>query len=197
MGIRALGFLKNSDDEHNSFLQTFRENLFKLGAFGFETWLAKIYSYRKDKSPDSAVRLLFFNDTPDQNILISRDSIIVGDSHFPNLLKNIGLVFDKKSYVFRVEGYMAQLGDFKVRYGTATARIQNTEKTIGILLDIEYLPVSKLSVDFDLIFKSVCEMMNLPKIDLITPNPDPEQEFSFTILGQNYMKLIQDNDIPA
>lgn len=86
---------------------------------------------------------------------------------------------------------MAQLGDFKIRYGVVLTK----EKPVGILFDIEYLPVSKLSVNFKLIFQSVCQMMNLPNINLITPEPDPEKEYSFTILGQDYLKLIKENDL--
>ena len=202
MGIRALGFLKPEDYKEGpeKFLAAFRENLFKLGAFGFETWEAKIFSHKKDKNSDSAIRLLYFNDTPDQNILITHTKeILVGDSHFPSLLKNIGFAFDKKPCVFKVNGLMAQLGDFKVRYGIAQAKIQNAEKTVGILFDIEYLPVSKLSVDFNLIFSSVCEMMNLSNISLITPQPenseDQQQEYSFMILGHDYMQLLSNNEI--
>ena len=104
MGIRALGFLKPSDYGNDTkFIASLRENLFKLGAFGFENWQAKIYSLRKDKSTEPAIRLLCFNDTPDQNILITRGSILVGDSHFQNLLKNIGLAVDKKSRVFQIQ----------------------------------------------------------------------------------------------
>lgn len=189
MGIRAVGFLKPGDygDDASKYLNKFREYLFQLGAFGFETWTCKIFSKKQDAN---LTRLIQFNDTPDQNILISNILTLVGDANFPSVLSDIGLAFDKKTLIFKIDGSMAQLGDFKVRYGIAIAK----EKQVGILFDIEYLPVTKLSVNPELIFSSVCKTMDL-QIKLYTPQSSPTEEYSFTCLGQDYLKVLLDNEI--
>lgn len=189
MGIRAVGFLKPSEygDDASKYLNKFREHLFQLGAFGFETWTCKIYS-RKAQT-DSILRLISFNDTPDQNILITKSTTLVGDANFQSVLKDIGLPFDK-TLIFKIDGSMAQLGDFKVRYGVSIVK----EKQVGILFDIEYLPVTKLSVNSDLIFSSVCKTMDL-QAKLYTPQNSESNEYNFSCLGQNYIRILLDNDI--
>mgnify|MGYP001090870403 CR=1 FL=1 len=194
MGIRAVGFLKAKDmkTDVNTFLNNFREGLFSLGSFGFDNWRCRIDKFVSNNPNnsnnnsgliDAIVKLITFSDT-NEVIVENSNEILISDSSFTGFLHNVGL--SKKIQICRIEGSMAQLGDFKVRYGA----VYNQSFT-GILFDIEYLPVNLLTSNFKPLFDSVISMMsesNQTPIELLLPE-EPNVEFSFKHLGQLYFQI--------
>lgn len=194
MGIRALGFFRIENDTSlaDSFLNEFKESLSLLGAFGFEEWKMECNSFRAEKD---AFYGLSFNDAPDKNVFITpKHSVIVGDSSLKKLFKESNFMSDQKqrvhSVIFKViHGQMAQLGDFKVRYGCILFK----ENISGILFDIEYLPISKLSCDFTALFTSILEMMKIKdRLQLMIPKEQENSIYTYKHLGNDYFILFQD-----
>ncbi|OHT13904.1 hypothetical protein TRFO_15781 [Tritrichomonas foetus] len=198
MGIRAIGFLKHKDLklDINTFLNKFREGLFRLGAFGFDSWRCKMENISNNNNNSEAeVKLITFGDSSEV-IAGYHDKILIADSSFYGILRDVGLT--KKTQICRIEGAMAQLGDFKVRYGTVLTK---DSKPSAILFDIEYLPASLLTADFKALFDSVLSMMtesNQVKIDLLLPpiQENEKVEFSFKDLGELYFQ-VKDQIIAA
>lgn len=197
MGIRAIGFLsvKDMKTDISAFLIKFREGLFTLGSFGFDTWFCRMEKNVSNNSnnnnglqasTDAEVRLISFSDT-DEVIVGYSNGILISDKSFNGFLNDVGL--SKKTLICRIEGAMAQLGDFKVRYGTVFCQASTAA---GILFDIEYLPVNLLTADFKPLFDSVINMMtesNQAQIELILPPEEPDAEFSFKHLGELYFQI--------
>ena len=188
MGIRAVGFLPNVKDnkEHNQILSKFREDLFRLGAFGFDSWRCKITSFSPNGNAQPSVDIISFSDSSDVISVYDKDKILIMDSSFQGLLKDVGL--PKPSLICRVEGAMAQLGDFKVRYGTTFSK----DKPTGIIFDIEYLPVVLLTDDFQPLFDSVFAMMsesNQINVKLKLPPPRKNDEYTLKDLGILYNEI--------
>ncbi|KAK8842663.1 hypothetical protein M9Y10_025523 [Tritrichomonas musculus] len=197
MGIRAIGFLPIKDT--STFLNKFREGLFTLGSFGFDTWICQMDKYTSNNSNnnnnnspiDAEVKLITFSDT-NEVIVGYANGILISDSSINGFLHDVGLL--KKMRICRIEGAMAQLGDFKVRYGTV-----HSQSAVGILFDIEYLPASLLTANFKPLFDSVINMMiesSQAQIELILPPEEPNTEFTFNHLGQLYFK-IKDSFVSA
>ena len=190
MGIRTIGIIPPGDDGYGndttSFLHKLQQNLLKLGAFGFENWNAEI-KYEKTDSSLSAI--ISFNDVMNK-IVIHNDNILVGDSSFLPLLKDIGLSLPSIPVKLNIDGKMAQLGDFKIRYGVALGK---GERKVGILIDIEYLPSVLLSISYEKLFESICDLMHI-KVSLLLPPviPEPPTTFSFAHLGKLYIQLLFD-----
>lgn len=193
MGIRAIGFLsiKDMKTDISTFLNKFREGLFTLGSFGFDTWRCQMEKYMTNNSNsisggsvDPEVKLIKFSDT-NEVIVGYSNGILISDKSFNGFLHDVGL--SKKMQICRIEGSMAQLGDFKVRYGAVYIQAQ-----VGILFDIEYLPVNLLTADFRPLFDSVMNMMtesNQAQIELILPPEEQNAEFSFKHLGELYFQI--------
>lgn len=193
MGIRAIGFLsiKDMKTDISTFLNKFREGLFTLGSFGFDTWRCQMEKYMTTNSNsisggsvDPEVKLIKFSDT-NEVIVGYSNGILISDKSFNGFLHDVGL--SKKMQICRIEGSMAQLGDFKVRYGAVYIQAQ-----VGILFDIEYLPVNLLTADFRPLFDSVMNMMtesNQAQIELILPPEEQNAEFSFKHLGELYFQI--------
>ena len=186
MGIRTVGLILPGDDGYGidtaSFLHKLQQDLYKLGAFGFEDWNAEVYFEKKE----SIESIIIFNDTPNQIIAIHDDNILVGDSSFLPLLKDIGVSISSIPLRFNIKGKMAQLGDFKIRYGVVSGKGDRK-----ILVDIEYLPSVLLSISYEKLFESVCNLLNI-KISLLFPPiiPEPPTKFSFAHLGRLYIQLL-------
>lgn len=193
MGIRAIGFLsiKDMKTDISTFLNKFREGLFTLGSFGFDTWRCQMEKYMTNNSNsissgsvDPEVKLIKFSDT-NEVIIGYSNGILISDKSFNGFLHDVGL--SKKMQICRIEGSMAQLGDFKIRYGAVYIQAQ-----VGILFDIEYLPVNLLTADFRPLFDSVMNMMtesNQAQIELILPFEEQNVEFSFKHLGELYFQI--------
>ena len=189
MGIRALGFLplKPTDDQ-TSLMQGLKTELTRLGAFGFEQWQCAIKSLipGKDRSGDRDVKLITLSDT-ESMIAIHGDVCLTGDQAFhQQLTQSFGLRDSGRSVVIQ-GGYMAQLGDFKIRYGLISLNKQNR-----IVFDIEYLPVQLLSSDFSMLFTSVLKMMTQREIKLYPPKVAPGETYSFASLGIEYLRLVEE-----
>ena len=192
MGIRGLGFKKIEDNknDYHIFLNKIKEDLFKLGAFGFENWNCEIKSMKKETTNSSdSLFVIHFSDTPEEKIAILKSDLFVGDHRFPNILKTLG--FSKISIPYIIKGYIAQLGDFKVRYGPVYL---NNNKIIGILFDLEYLPIIDLINDSDLILNSFFKLLKID-INLIFPQKNDQiNKFDLTKLGECYLKLFEISD---
>lgn len=193
MGIRAIGFLSIKDMKTDiiTFLNKFREGLFTLGSFGFDTWHCHMEKYMKNSagnsnSADPEVRIIKFSDT-NEVIVGYANGILISDKSFNGFLHDVGLSREKMP-ICSIEGSMAQLGDFKVRYGA----VDYSQTQAGILFDIEYLPVNLLTADFKPLFDSVISMMtesSQAQIELILPPEEPNAEFSFKHLGELYFQI--------
>jgi hypothetical protein len=199
MAIRCLAYLQPSDLQTDpaNFRQQFRESLFRLGAFGFDNWQAWISTFSKKESPIE-IKLIRFTDTSDVIAFKAQDSAphyLIADGAFAALLRDVGLVETKDArpglVPFSVDGMIAQLGDFKIRYGTVMR-----PRMEGVLLDIEYLPATLLTADFRTLFQSVCRLLlgttTTPAIEPKFYLPEIEQgaEYSFVHLGRDYMRLV-------
>jgi hypothetical protein len=190
MGIRALGYFLSSDlaTDPTGLMDQFRQALFRLGAFGFENWYCSVFPMcDSSRQKEADIRVICFIDSPE--MIVSRNGLcLVGDSNFFNLMQDLG--FQRRPETFRIEGYMAQLGDFKIRYGIATSK-DRTDKTCGVLLDLEYLPVQLLNADFSALFSSIYKMISKDPLRYEFPQKEPGQEYDTLHLGQQYAKVIQ------
>ena len=129
-----------------------------------------------------------FMDNPECNAVLSKKETIIGDSAF---LKNIGSIgFTKKNLLVKIEGSMAQIGDFKVRYGITSFK----DKQIGILIDLEYLPITSMGVDFKLIFNGFLSLIG-NKSDLVYTQSQNDAEYKFIHLISTYQQVFKDNEI--
>lgn len=188
MGIRALGFLPiRSKEQQNEFMIKLKDELFKLGAFGFEEWNAQVSLYHRE---GTEMKLIKFGDS-NETIVVKDDLFLTADSVFQTLLPDLRLT---KNVFAEMIGRMAQLGDFKIRYGSIA---RENKQTCGIILDIEYLPTQLLSGDFTMLFQSVVGLMTKEYVKLYTPEVDEDSEargetYSFVHLGKEYMKLLID-----
>lgn len=183
MGIRAIGFqtLNEIKGDPAAYINSFKEALIDKGAFGYENWRCRI-----QHATDLDVRIISFTDSPNEMIVVKDPILLVTEASFSNILRDIGL--NKKTNPYKIEGGMIQLGDFKIRYGIATAK----EKPYGVLFDIEYLPTILLSVDYTALFASVCNIMKLT-INLSVPAVEGSgAKYSYTHLGQHYLKIIKE-----
>jgi len=190
MGIRALVFVKSNEYKNDPivYLNKLKDELFRLGAFGFESWHCRVTSAKKDNSNDIVVNMFQFMDNPECNAVLSKKETIIGDSAF---LKNIGSIgFTKKNLLVKIEGSMAQIGDFKVRYGITSFK----DKQIGILIDLEYLPITSMSVDFKLIFNGFLSLIG-NKSDLVYTQSQNDAEYKFIHLISTYQQVFKDNEI--
>lgn len=202
MGIRAICFLpsRNMNDDNildiSQYLSTFREGLFKLGAFGFDKWVCsfeRIVGNTQNAADSSEINIIYFNDANEVIVGFNDNQILIGDSSFPSIFPELGM--NKKMPIFRVDGDMAQLGDFKIRYGTMyNPSKEKQEKQYGILFDIEYLPVHKLNTDYKPLFDSVLALLT-EKTDHHPPQlflaPKAQEEFTFQHLGYLYFQIRQ------
>jgi hypothetical protein len=192
MGIRALAFLAQKDfhKDPGLFTDESREALFRLGAFGFETWTCTVYQMLEGQKKDSAsseVRVFAFSDCPEV-ITLRSDIYLVADSAFVAFLTDLG--FLRRPDLYKVEGSMAQLGDFKIRYGVLSAR-ERGDKVCGIVIDLEYLPAQLLTADFSALFQSVCRLITKEEMKFCIQPPEREKEYSLLHLGRHYSEMIR------
>ena len=190
MGLRALGFLPfKTPEDQIQLRENLKQALTVRGAFGFEPWTCTVLSLApaKDRSGERGeVKLITLSDS-NYVIAIHGDILITADLSADQLRQTFGLVPGRvPNHV--IQGQMAQLGDFKIRYGT----IMIKEKAKGIIFDIEYLPVQLLSADFTQLFSSVVKMLTDQEVKLYTPPVMPGETYSFTSLGSDYMKVIEE-----
>jgi hypothetical protein len=187
MGIRSVGLIAPKDipGDPGTFMETFREDLFRLGAFGFDNWHVTICGLsRLDNDPKSKeIKLIRFTDTSDV-IAVKDDQFLIADGAFESLLTDIGL--KPQANTFATDGVIAQLGDFKIRYGV----MKVGPRMAGIVLDVEYLPIRLLSSDFSMVFESVAQLMTNVPVQFDVPAPATDVEFSLFHLGKQYQNLL-------
>jgi hypothetical protein len=186
-GIRSVGLISGKDipGDPGTFMEQFREDLFRLGAFGFDNWHVTICSLSRPE-PElklKEIKLIRFTDTSDV-IAVKDDQYLIADGAFESVLTDIGLKLQANTAV--IDGIIAQLGDFKIRYGL----MKLGPKMAGIILDVEYLPVRLLSADFSLLFDSVAQLMTTVPVQFDIPSPAPGSEFSLFHLGKQYQNLF-------
>jgi hypothetical protein len=190
MSIRSLGLIAAKDipGDPGTFMNQFREDLFRLGAFGFDNWRVLISTLSRaeaDAKPRDVkeIRLIRFTDTSDV-IAVKDDNFLIADGAFESLLTDIGLKVQPNPPA--IDGIIAQLGDFKIRYGL----MKLGARMAGIVLDVEYLPVRLLSADFSMLFNSVAKLMTSAPVYFSVPAPAGDTEFSLFHLGKQYQDLL-------
>jgi hypothetical protein len=187
MGIRSVGLIPAKDipGDPGTFMDQFRENLFRLGAFGFDNWHVTIFTLSRSDADQKVkeIRLIRFTDTSDV-IAVKDNNYLIADGAFESLLTDIGLKLQANPFV--TDGIIAQLGDFKIRYGV----MKLATKVAGIILDVEYLPVRLLSADFSMLFTSVAKLMTNVQVQFDVPPSTSEVEFSLFHLGKQYQHLL-------
>jgi hypothetical protein len=180
-GIRAVGYIphKELNNDQPGYINHLKDDLLHLGAFGFETWFCRVF-------PFSEVKFIAFSDT-DMTITARGEGCLVTDKAFEEMLREL-IGSNHKPVEFKVDGMVAQLGDFKVRYGSISWK----DRHAGVLLDIEYMPIQSLSVDFPLLFRSVLKLMTSVNVKLFPLVSGGRTEFDFMHLGAQYMELMKE-----
>jgi hypothetical protein len=184
-GIRAVGYISNRDlnNDQPGYINRLKDDLLRLGAFGFENWWCRVYPFAP-KEGGTDIRFVTFSDT-DVTVTVRGEGFLVTDKAFEEMLRELA-GSNHKPIQFKVDGMVAQLGDFKVRYGAISWK----DRQSGVLLDIEYMPVQILSVDFSLLFKSVIRLMTNVNVKLFPQAAESRMEFDFVNLGGQYVQLM-------
>lgn len=186
MGIRGICFLnlKENNSEITSFLNQLRENIFQLGGYGFDNWLLHVKNISSPKT-EKSLRLISFSDTNDL-ISINGNVIVTSDGSFLDLLKDLG--FSREQYPFKIEGELAYLEDFAVRYGT----LYDKEKQLGVVIDVEYLPITYYSEEFHDLFNSFVNLLTQENMTFYYPVEEKDSEYSLKSLGKIYKNFFDD-----
>ncbi|KAH7404195.1 hypothetical protein KP509_15G014700 [Ceratopteris richardii] len=111
-------------------------------------WEAKAAQYRpmlRDQNlpADFArdLQSIFFSENPSKFFFILRTEhmVVEADSNVQDIMERLQTYRNRLTFVF--EGYQYQLGDFNLKAGRA---VLNGESIRGIVLEVEYLPVSSI-----------------------------------------------------
>lgn len=191
MGVRALGIIQNNNlnGDIGGYLERIRNRIFSMGAFGFEPWHATGRVFRSQSSADNTITAITFSDSPDSVILIHGSEVIAGDQSLIHIFAM--LEYAAANTTLRIEGNVARIGDFTIRFGAAVYK----DNQIGIFLDIEYLPVTNMSSNYQMLFEDVIKMMDINVAFLFCPEVKPDCDYNFHNLGVQYTKMLLKNDI--
>lgn len=186
MGIRGISFInfKENNNQITSFLNQFRENIFQLGGFGFDNWHLQVTNITSPKS-EKSIRLITFSDTNDI-ISINENVIVAADSTFLDVLNDLG--YSREQYLYKIEGALAYLGDFVVRYGT----FYDKDKQIGVVIEVEYLPIVYITSEFQYLFNSFMKLLTQENLKYYYPTEENGKEFSLKSIGKIYSVFFND-----
>lgn len=127
---------------------------------------------------------VLFSDNPNKYFFILRAEhmVLEADSNITEIMEKLQTYGNRLTLVF--EGYQYQLGDFSIKAGRA---VLNNESIRGIVMEVEYLPVSSLEKSRALVQEFVDLWQDvLSKLPLNGKIAVLEPSFGNFMLSDNY-----------